>query len=73
MVIIIALLYIVTTINVAFSWVYTRLIFVNNGQSIWTKYLYYTIPSVTVVVASGTTAAVCTVLASSTIVRNILL
>ncbi|KAK0224597.1 hypothetical protein EDD85DRAFT_858365 [Armillaria nabsnona] len=68
MVIIIALLYIVTTINVATAWVYTRLIFVNNGQSFWTKYLYYTVPSVTVVVVSGTTSAVCTVLASSTII-----
>ncbi|PBK76372.1 hypothetical protein ARMSODRAFT_1011634 [Armillaria solidipes] len=47
MVIIIALLYIVTTINIATAWVYTRLIFVNNGQSF---------------------SAVCTVLASSTII-----
>ncbi|PBK76389.1 hypothetical protein ARMSODRAFT_1078534 [Armillaria solidipes] len=69
MAIVLTLLYIVTTINFAFGWLYIHLIFVNNGQSLWTKYLSYSDSSgALMTVGSGATAAVCTILADSTII-----
>ncbi|KAK0466131.1 uncharacterized protein EV420DRAFT_811202 [Desarmillaria tabescens] len=68
MVIVITLLYIVTTINFALAWLSICSLYINHGQSIWTKYQFYTIPTALVTLGSGISATICTILADSTII-----
>ncbi|PBK93584.1 hypothetical protein ARMGADRAFT_1079886 [Armillaria gallica] len=68
MVVIIILLYVATTIAFAFSWSYIRSMFVEHGQSFWTKYMLYQNPGAGITVGAVTAGAFCTVLADSTMV-----
>ncbi len=68
MVIVITLLYMVSTTNFALNWLYTCSIFVSHGQSIWTKHLFYNTPRAVEILGSGATTTVCTILADFTIV-----
>ncbi|KAK0234228.1 hypothetical protein IW262DRAFT_140234 [Armillaria fumosa] len=67
MIIVISLLYVCTTINLAFNWAFISFMFVNHGQSLWTIYLVALDPSLTAIVM-GTTSAMCTILAESTMI-----
>ncbi len=68
MVVIIILLYVATTIAFAFSWSYIRSMFVDHGQSFWTKYMLYQNPGAGITIGAVTAGAFCTVLADSTMV-----
>lgn len=67
MIIVISLLYIFTTINLAFNWAFIHSMFVNHGQSLSTVYLVALDPSATAMVM-GITSAMCTILADSTMI-----
>ncbi|PBL03624.1 hypothetical protein ARMGADRAFT_1157714 [Armillaria gallica] len=68
MVIVITLLYMVSTTNFALNWLYTSSIFVSHGQSIWTKHMFYIAPRAVETLGSGATTTVCTILADFTII-----
>ncbi|PBK59341.1 hypothetical protein ARMSODRAFT_1090854 [Armillaria solidipes] len=68
MVVIIILLYVTATIAFAFTWSYIRSMFVDHGQSFWTKYMLYQNPGAGITVGAVTAGAICTVLADSTMV-----
>ncbi|KAK0209250.1 hypothetical protein DFS33DRAFT_1272286 [Desarmillaria ectypa] len=65
MAIIITILYIVSIISLAFDWSCHHAMFVNNGQNLWTKYLFITTPHLPLMVGIGGTGAICTILADS--------
>ncbi|KAK0479600.1 hypothetical protein IW261DRAFT_1607927, partial [Armillaria novae-zelandiae] len=64
---VLSLLHIFTTINFAFNWAFICSMFINHGQSLGTKYLVVSSPSMTTVVM-GVTSAMCTILADSTMI-----
>ncbi|KAG7451849.1 uncharacterized protein BT62DRAFT_1071059 [Guyanagaster necrorhizus] len=64
----ISLLHIATAINFGLDWVYIRTIFVKNGQSSWAEYVFYNSFDINLTVGMGTTGAICTVLADSTMI-----
>ncbi|KAK0479763.1 hypothetical protein IW261DRAFT_152024 [Armillaria novae-zelandiae] len=68
MVAVIVLLHILTTINFAFQWSYTRSILVNNAQDLFTKSLRIFEAGDTSFLETGITSAVCTILADSTMI-----
>ncbi|PBK93608.1 hypothetical protein ARMGADRAFT_1079907 [Armillaria gallica] len=66
--IIIILLYIATTIDFALTWSYIHSVFVDHGQTLWTKYMSYQTPGMGITVGAATAGAICTVLADSAMV-----
>ncbi|PBK93489.1 hypothetical protein ARMGADRAFT_1030116 [Armillaria gallica] len=68
MVAVIILLYIVATINFVLNWLYIHSIFVEHGQSFWTRYLAQCTPSFESTVEMGVTGVICTILVDSTII-----
>ncbi|KAK0465972.1 uncharacterized protein EV420DRAFT_804413 [Desarmillaria tabescens] len=64
-VVIIILLHIGTTIDRALTWTYIHSLFVNHGQSLWIKYVFYQNPGMGITIGAGTAGAICTVLADS--------
>ncbi|PBK63785.1 hypothetical protein ARMSODRAFT_1023690 [Armillaria solidipes] len=68
MVIIILLLYITTTINLAIEWSETHSIFVNHGQNLSTKSVVYIGPDTVTSIGAGVVGAICSILADSTMI-----
>ncbi|KAK0500970.1 hypothetical protein EDD18DRAFT_786092 [Armillaria luteobubalina] len=68
MVAVIVLLHILTTINFAFQWAYTRSILVDNAQDLLTKFVRIFEAGDTSFLETGITSAVCTILADSTMI-----
>ncbi|KAK0465881.1 uncharacterized protein EV420DRAFT_798892 [Desarmillaria tabescens] len=66
--IIIALLYIITTVDLAFDWSVVRSVFIDHGQSFWTMFLFYTQPDSWISLVTGITSTVATILADITII-----
>lgn len=67
MIVVIILLYIVTTVNTALIWFFVRAAFVNNGRNFFTVYLAITTPGI-IPGAMGTTGCICSILADTAIV-----
>ncbi|SJL18716.1 uncharacterized protein ARMOST_22315 [Armillaria ostoyae] len=68
MIIVILLLYIFTTIDFGFEFSSIQLMFVNNAQSIVTKYMVSINPGLSIIAGSGTACAICSVLADATMI-----
>ncbi|KAK0472004.1 hypothetical protein IW261DRAFT_821485 [Armillaria novae-zelandiae] len=68
MVVVISTLHIVTSVNFIADWVYTRDLFVGNGQSSWAEYLFAESDRVTLTLVMGVAGIVCTALADSTLI-----
>ncbi|SJL13658.1 uncharacterized protein ARMOST_17105 [Armillaria ostoyae] len=66
--IIIILLYITTTVDFALTWSYAHSVFVDHGQTLWTKYMSYQTPGMGITIGAASAGAICTVLADSTMV-----
>ncbi|KAK0185164.1 hypothetical protein F5146DRAFT_1228103 [Armillaria mellea] len=66
--IIIILLYIATTIDFALTWSYIHTVFVDHGQTLWTKYMSYQTPGTGITIGAASAGAICTVLADSTMI-----
>ncbi|SJL13678.1 uncharacterized protein ARMOST_17126 [Armillaria ostoyae] len=71
MAVIIILLYVATTIAFAFTWSYTHSIFVDHGQTLWTKYMLYKNPGVGITFGVASAGAISTVLADSIMVCTV--
>ncbi len=69
--IIIILLYITTTVDFALTWSYIHSVFVDHGQTLWTKYMSYQTPGMGITIGAATAGAICTVLADSTMVCTV--
>ncbi|KAK0216473.1 hypothetical protein EDD85DRAFT_870584 [Armillaria nabsnona] len=65
---VIILLYIFTTVNFSVNWSNISSRFVENGQSFWTKYSAASDHTIIITVGEGIIAALCTILADSTII-----
>ncbi len=68
MIIIILLLYIFSTIDCGVDITSIHSMFVNNGQSIVTEYLFSFSPRQSILVVEGTTSIICSILADATMV-----
>ncbi|KAK0222595.1 hypothetical protein EDD85DRAFT_861724 [Armillaria nabsnona] len=68
MAIIVVLLLTATIFNFALTWAYVDSMFIDNGWNFWTVHLAYISPSVALEMGMGTTGAVCTILADSTMI-----
>ncbi|KAG7451925.1 uncharacterized protein BT62DRAFT_271728 [Guyanagaster necrorhizus] len=68
MIIVILLLYILTSIGFSFDWPFVHSAFIANGQNFWTIYLRLSDPKAKAVLSIGTTGILCTVLADSVII-----
>ncbi|KAK0219237.1 hypothetical protein IW262DRAFT_1462885 [Armillaria fumosa] len=68
MTVIIILLHGVTTVNFAVNWSDIHSRFVDHRQSFWTKYLEASDPGIMITLGEGIMAAICTILADSTII-----
>ncbi|PBK83558.1 hypothetical protein ARMGADRAFT_1037916 [Armillaria gallica] len=66
MIAILILLYMLTTVNFALHWSEISSTFINNGQSIWTRYIFYASSRRVIILLGGTASAICTILADST-------
>ncbi len=68
LIIIIALLHIITTVDLALNWSIVRSVFIDHGQSFWAMYLFYTQPDSWIALVTGIISTVATILADITIV-----
>ncbi|KAK0216474.1 hypothetical protein EDD85DRAFT_995925 [Armillaria nabsnona] len=68
MIVIIIFLYIATMVNFMIRWTEAHSEFVRNGQSFWTKFLFYSTGNATVIIGASVPAAISTALADSTII-----
>ncbi|KAK0488301.1 hypothetical protein EDD18DRAFT_1420172 [Armillaria luteobubalina] len=68
MIVIIILLHGVTMVNFAVEWSEIHFRYVNRGQSFWTEYLETSDPGTMMTLGEGIMAAICTILADSTII-----
>lgn len=66
MLVVISTLHIVTSFIA--DWVYTRNLFVGNGQSFWAEYLFANSDRVTLTLVMGVAGILCTALADSTLI-----
>ncbi|KAK0501039.1 hypothetical protein EDD18DRAFT_1102001 [Armillaria luteobubalina] len=66
--VVIILLYIATTIDFALTLSYVPTVFVDHGQTMWTKYMSYQTPGMGITIGATSTGAICTILADSTMV-----
>ncbi|KAK0219652.1 hypothetical protein EDD85DRAFT_960837 [Armillaria nabsnona] len=68
MVIIILLLHITTIIDLAITWSEIHSVFVDHGENLWSKFVVYISPDAVLSNGAGTVAAICSILADSTMI-----
>ena len=68
LIVIIIVLYVLTTINFAATWLYIQRAFIDNGQSFWTEYLKLSVAQAAYL-ETGITSSMSTVLADLYMVR----
>ncbi|KAK0478589.1 hypothetical protein EDD18DRAFT_1208515 [Armillaria luteobubalina] len=68
MVLIVVLLHSMTILNFGLNWAYTNSMFIDNGSSYWTEYLFFSSSNMVLEVGMGATSAMCTILTDSTMI-----